>query len=79
MICSRCLITHHSGAEKQEVHEATDRIHAWLKERMVLVMNAEPVEPGAIFVRPPKLAKVPLAHLGDLKEVEIERYPRGAS
>jgi len=70
MMCSRCEINHHSGEEKQEVHEATDRIHAWLKERTIVVMNAEPVKPGAILIRPPKLAKVPIARL----EVHMEEH-----
>jgi hypothetical protein len=61
--CELCECGHRSEEEAKEIHGATARIHAWLKARTVLVMNAEPVQPGAVFVRPAKLAKVPRGRL----------------
>lgn len=41
--CSRCLITHESAAEGDEMHAASDRIRQWLRERVRLIL--EPAAP----------------------------------
>ncbi|MDE2022467.1 MAG: hypothetical protein KGI71_06165 [Patescibacteria group bacterium] len=46
--CSLCLIEHSSPEEAEAIHDATDSIHEWLSDRIVLFLSEPKVPKGKL-------------------------------